>query len=79
MSEIKPCPFCGGEAHITNKPYHNNAFLIYGQCLSCFATGSEVILRAQRNNASYQETRIVKRIENERATHAAAMKWNERT
>ena len=34
MNELKPCPFCGGEAMLISSP-HNGIFYI--QCCSCTA------------------------------------------
>ena len=41
MSELKPCPFCGGEAKIyatTTGPFPNHA-KHYCYCEKCFASG----------------------------------------
>lgn len=35
MSELKPCPFCGGKAVVIHEPFTNTVHI---ECISCGAT-----------------------------------------
>lgn len=40
MEKIKPCPFCGNEAHL----YHHSDISSYVKCDKCGATKPEIII-----------------------------------
>ena len=42
MIDLKPCPFCGGNAEFVR----NNMNSCYVQCLSCFIIGNNTALKA---------------------------------
>lgn len=39
MSELKPCPFCGGEAILDDDQISDWPREYWGECLQCGATG----------------------------------------
>ncbi len=49
MAELKPCPFCGGEADCSKNVLHNNQYEWAVECIECgaftdcFATEEEAI------------------------------------
>lgn len=38
MTELKPCPFCGGKATLVN----NQSGTVYVECTKCFAMGERM-------------------------------------
>ncbi len=45
MEELKPCPFCGGEAHVVHGVYRDGGYIehaAYVQCAKCGARTDEV-------------------------------------
>jgi len=40
MSELKPCPFCGGEAMLTEYEYKTDKFIYHVCCANKFSDGS---------------------------------------
>ena len=67
MTELKPCPFCGGEAYfLTSWHVKNTAFDSIGvECKSCGAQPYQIRV--------YEGTDLEKKRE------AAAKKWNRRS
>ncbi len=39
--ELKPCPFCGGNETVSSV---NNAYVEYAECMTCGATGPDVVV-----------------------------------
>ena len=71
MSELKPCPFCGGEAKTINHPasWNKNILVAYVRCETCQVNGTPFELNTNhtyKDGAEY----IYKAIEawNRRAT-----------
>ena len=43
MTELKPCPFCGGNAKIhTDYSEKNAAYYVYLQCAKCYARSKTI-------------------------------------
>ena len=39
MSELKPCPFCGGEAHVMAQHWDDGSHVWWVECRACGAEG----------------------------------------
>lgn len=66
MTELKPCPFCGGEAKLYSGPHYDGWHKSYWavvKCLSCGTLGMKI-----------DEYEPVSRVE-----ECAAEEWNQRT
>lgn len=53
MIEIKPCPFCGGEAYYS----HNKGLTWTVKCFRCGAEVSHTLIRLSTNENTMKEAR----------------------
>lgn len=51
--ELKPCPFCGGKAHVMKKECLSNGYVSYGICHSMFEHAN-CVLSGQSLNAVFE-------------------------
>lgn len=58
MNELKPCPFCGGEAkiHKSTECWGHGEYVGYAvvKCCKCFATGMKIYDREMPNNETME-------------------------
>lgn len=49
MNKLKPCPFCGGEAHIVNRAKRDreNA-IVYGVVVYCTSCNAEMFYKREK-------------------------------
>ena len=72
--DIKPCPFCGGEATVEFSSYANKpekGTFVYVQCTKCYARGRMILEKKERNE-------ILRNTLCEPAIDAAIAYWNNR-
>ena len=74
-TELKPCPFCGGEAEVREGfVYADNAVLI--RCQKCFVKTEKVLINHPK--ITYYGTDESTRYTKEQAIQKAAEIWNRR-
>ena len=74
--ELKPCPFCGGEAEVVDTHvYLDKAIRI--KCTSCSCVTKQVLIDHPKNNANGLDERT--RYTREQVIEKAAELWNRRT
>jgi NTP pyrophosphatase (non-canonical NTP hydrolase) len=77
MAELKPCPFCGGEAEIRK----GNLFMskvVKVMCTDCFAATDYVFIDHPPVSAATGKLNETKRYTEEQATEIAVFRWNHR-
>lgn len=51
IDDLKPCPFCGGEAELPDGPYGSPVHVYEAKCTACYALGAQRDTKAAAREA----------------------------